>query len=169
MKLEARWGTGQSGLVRKISPPPGFEPRTVASRYTDWAVPAPVITITTLIWLWSLLCICYNNRYCIHKCPPPPHTHFSNVSYIVERNQVLHPYEVHCVSSAFRLFTVLNYFAVLLVCAPSDTQSVSRDVWLHTRSSHSLNREWRVRVTGHFRCKRDRVSSVLVSYLCSTF
>jgi hypothetical protein len=31
----------QSGQVRKISPPPGFDPRTVqlvASRYTDWAV-----------------------------------------------------------------------------------------------------------------------------------
>jgi hypothetical protein len=30
--------------VRKISPPPGFDPRTVqpvASRYTDWAIPAP--------------------------------------------------------------------------------------------------------------------------------
>ena len=34
---------GQSGRVRKISPPPGFDPRTVqpvASRYTDWAIPA---------------------------------------------------------------------------------------------------------------------------------
>jgi hypothetical protein len=33
----------QSGRVRKISPPPGFDPRTVqrvASRYTDWAIPA---------------------------------------------------------------------------------------------------------------------------------
>jgi len=31
---------GRSGRVRKISPPPGFDPRTVqhvASRYTDWA------------------------------------------------------------------------------------------------------------------------------------
>jgi hypothetical protein len=31
---------GQSGRVRKISPPPGFDPRTVqpvVSRYTDWA------------------------------------------------------------------------------------------------------------------------------------
>ena len=31
---------GRSGQVRKISPPPGFDPRTVqliASRYTDWA------------------------------------------------------------------------------------------------------------------------------------
>jgi hypothetical protein len=29
--------------VRKISPPPGFDPRTVqsiASRYTDWAIQA---------------------------------------------------------------------------------------------------------------------------------
>jgi len=31
----------RSGQVRKISPPPGFDPRTVqpvASRYTDWAI-----------------------------------------------------------------------------------------------------------------------------------
>ena len=33
----------RSGRVRKISPQPGFDPRTVqpvASRYTDWAIPA---------------------------------------------------------------------------------------------------------------------------------
>jgi hypothetical protein len=33
---------GLSGLVLKISPPPGFDPRTVqlvASRYTDYAIP----------------------------------------------------------------------------------------------------------------------------------
>ena len=37
---------GRSGPVRKISPPPGFDPRTVqpvASRYTDWAIPAAFI------------------------------------------------------------------------------------------------------------------------------
>ena len=41
---EAEWAQGRSGYVRKISPPPGFDPRTfqpVASRYTDWAIPAP--------------------------------------------------------------------------------------------------------------------------------
>jgi hypothetical protein len=35
----------RSGLVRKISPSPGFDPLTVqplASRYTDWAIPAPL-------------------------------------------------------------------------------------------------------------------------------
>jgi hypothetical protein len=34
----------RSGRVRKISPQPGFDPRTVqpaASRYTDWAILAP--------------------------------------------------------------------------------------------------------------------------------
>jgi hypothetical protein len=33
---------GRSGRVRKISPPPAFDPRTVqlvASHYTDWAIP----------------------------------------------------------------------------------------------------------------------------------
>ena len=40
-----RWLGGPQGLYRrvwKISPPPGFDPRTdqlVASRYTDWATP----------------------------------------------------------------------------------------------------------------------------------
>jgi hypothetical protein len=36
---------GLSGQVLKISPPPGFDPRTaqpVASRYTDYAIPAHV-------------------------------------------------------------------------------------------------------------------------------
>ena len=34
---------GRSGWLRKISPPPEFDPRTVqpvASRYTDYAIPA---------------------------------------------------------------------------------------------------------------------------------
>jgi hypothetical protein len=34
---------GRSGHVRKISPPPGFDPRIVhpvASRYTDYSIPA---------------------------------------------------------------------------------------------------------------------------------
>ena len=37
---------GRSGRVRKISPPPGFDPRTVqpvGSRYTDYAIPAPSV------------------------------------------------------------------------------------------------------------------------------
>jgi len=32
---------GRSGRVKKISPPPGFDPRTiqpVATRYKDWAI-----------------------------------------------------------------------------------------------------------------------------------
>jgi hypothetical protein len=36
---------GRSGRVLTVSPPTGFEPRTVqlvASRYTDWATPAHV-------------------------------------------------------------------------------------------------------------------------------
>ena len=38
---------GRSGRVRKISLPPGFDPLTaqpVASRYTDWAIPAHLYT-----------------------------------------------------------------------------------------------------------------------------
>jgi hypothetical protein len=38
---------GRSGRVRKISPPPGFNPRTVqpvVSRYTDWATRPTIFT-----------------------------------------------------------------------------------------------------------------------------
>ena len=52
--LYSRLGGRQdrSGGVRKISPPSGFDPRTVrpvASRYTDWAIPAIVWLTTTYI------------------------------------------------------------------------------------------------------------------------
>ena len=43
---------GQSGRVQKISPPPGFDPRTVQpadSRYTDWAIPAHN-RLTSKVW-----------------------------------------------------------------------------------------------------------------------
>jgi hypothetical protein len=42
---------GRSGRVRKILPPPGFDPRTVqplASRYTEWAIAAH--TILCILW-----------------------------------------------------------------------------------------------------------------------
>jgi len=38
---------GRSGRVRKFSPQPGFDPRTVQpvqSRYTDWAIPTHTMT-----------------------------------------------------------------------------------------------------------------------------
>ena len=42
---------GRSGRVRKISPPPGFDHRTVqpvANRYTDCAIPAPALKINNI-------------------------------------------------------------------------------------------------------------------------
>jgi hypothetical protein len=45
---------GRSGQVRKISPPPGFDPRTVqslVSRYTDWATRPTVKYVRTFIYI----------------------------------------------------------------------------------------------------------------------
>ena len=50
---------GRSGPVRKISPPPGFDPRTVqlvASRYTDWAIPGGRGKAAGA-WIWPLTSI----------------------------------------------------------------------------------------------------------------
>ena len=54
---------GRSGHVRKISPPPGFDPWTiqpVASRYTDYAVYSGVVTCLlpiarNMYWYFELL------------------------------------------------------------------------------------------------------------------
>ena len=48
-----------SGLVQKISPPPGFDPRTVqpvVSRYTDWAAPVIIHVLfpNTEVLQWEL-------------------------------------------------------------------------------------------------------------------
>ena len=52
---------GQCGRVRKISPAPGFDSRNVqpvASRYTDWAIPADGGDIASLsiwtTWRWAV-------------------------------------------------------------------------------------------------------------------
>jgi bacteriorhodopsin len=49
---------GWSGRVRKISPPPGFDPRSVqpvAIRYTDWAISTPVTIITITIIIITII------------------------------------------------------------------------------------------------------------------
>ena len=45
----------RSGRVRKISPPPGFDPRIVqpvASRYTDWVIAAAVVNLNIMLNNW---------------------------------------------------------------------------------------------------------------------
>jgi hypothetical protein len=46
---------GQSGLVRKTSPPLGFEPQivqAVASYYNDWAILTLIVLIKLLVPVW---------------------------------------------------------------------------------------------------------------------
>jgi hypothetical protein len=61
---------GRSGRVRKISPPPEFDPRTfqpVAGRYTDWAVAASNCSVTEIIFFncsiitWSVIGISFSD------------------------------------------------------------------------------------------------------------
>ena len=47
---------GRSGQVWKISPPPGFDPRTVqlvGSRYTNYAIPPTDTNVITRLLLWG--------------------------------------------------------------------------------------------------------------------
>jgi hypothetical protein len=52
------WPQGRSGRVRKISPTPGFDPRTVhpvASRYTVWATSFHTTCVMSVINYFDLL------------------------------------------------------------------------------------------------------------------
>jgi hypothetical protein len=62
---------GRSGRVQKISPPPGFDHRTVqsvASRYAVWAIPVPpsVCVISEISACWSLTSV---TSPCCHNSP----------------------------------------------------------------------------------------------------
>jgi hypothetical protein len=52
---------GRSGRLRKLSPPPGFDPRTVQSvaiRYTDYAIPAHLYVVYTIYIVYTIYCMC---------------------------------------------------------------------------------------------------------------
>ena len=61
---------GRSGKVRKILPPPGFDPpnvHPVASRYTDWAIPAPSSQVQYIIKTFRRVMLCWSRRTVTHS------------------------------------------------------------------------------------------------------
>ena len=62
---------GRSGRVRKISPPPEFDPRTiqpVASHYTDWAIPAADYVAVNINSFFFSLNSLYIHGYWLANC-----------------------------------------------------------------------------------------------------
>ena len=78
---------GWSGRMRKISPPPGFDPWTVqpvASGYTDWVMPTPVYHIPCINYLckistFSVPCVPTDN---CNRLTKHTHTHTHTHTYI---------------------------------------------------------------------------------------
>jgi hypothetical protein len=66
---------GRFRQVRKISPPPGFDPRTVqpvASRYTDWATWPLIHTLMTYIFWKGTAWQAHLHRFKIIESPECP-------------------------------------------------------------------------------------------------
>ena len=62
---------GRSGQVRKISPQPGFDPRTlqpVASRYTDWVIPATHAYVCMYVYIYTHIYTYIYVYICIYMC-----------------------------------------------------------------------------------------------------
>ena len=58
----------RSGWVRKISPPPGFDPRTfqpVDSRYTDWALSVPIKAAVHIVTTMLERIQCFLTRHSV--------------------------------------------------------------------------------------------------------
>ena len=120
---------GRSGRVRKISPPPGFDPRTVqpvASRYTDWAIPALTIIYKSLnifqfvvVSSFCLFRIC--KFYVIHH----HHHHLANmdlghlltlsVPTLLEVSLMASPVLFFSVGLYFLIFSAICYDALCFV------------------------------------------------------
>jgi hypothetical protein len=74
----------QSGKVQKISSPPGFDPQTVksvATRYTDWAIPATIHSLFMLdmqLTNWQRTGLSPDTfiLYCLHLSTNAPYSFF---------------------------------------------------------------------------------------------
>jgi hypothetical protein len=79
---------GRCGRVRKISPPPGFDTRTVqpvASRYTDWAIAAHNLLNTA--WYFTQVRVRY--QLTVDMCTVTFETPWAAVFHVTSRRPVL--------------------------------------------------------------------------------
>jgi hypothetical protein len=107
---------GRSGRVRKISPPPGFDSRTVrpvASRYTDYAIPAPCIyynrpdlIVGDTDSTQGILCLVVTGNV---QCRPADWIQIK-IIVVMSLHVYYHSYLVH-VSSAVTTKSVVSYTA----------------------------------------------------------
>ena len=93
---------GRSGRVRKISPPPGFDPRTVqpvASRYTDWAIPSSATTVTETIPVQNTIKLTISIQIHQKQWAKQEQLKYRNVSATHSRHYCLLSVEQHRFSS----------------------------------------------------------------------
>jgi len=82
---------GRSGQVWKISPPPGFDPRNVqpvASRYTDWDIPAHLRQWRVHLILHCVLSFFPLTSWCYKLLTPTVLHHY--YSYLLKYSPHLH-------------------------------------------------------------------------------
>jgi len=104
----------RSGQVRNISPPPGFDPRTVqpvASRHTDYAT-RPTVMLDEVYKLWrSLLCSFFLSCY-VWVFPSRVSV---SVLYLRRGNQILLSYQSRSYSFVdFCLYTFWRNYEINL-------------------------------------------------------
>ena len=117
---------GRSRRVRKISLSPRFDPRTVqpvASRYTDWATPAPSITFVTLFNHHSFMKLsCGLRNFCSHAQYAYAKLR-SNDNYIRQRNTGARVNFSDNRMTVLRLPIKCQYVSTALLCSISKRQS----------------------------------------------
>ena len=103
---------GWSGRVWKISPPPGFDPRTVhsvANSYTDWAIPAAVYACA----------MCDFHNKCLYVLIEKGSVLFWRSNQIFYSNVILQIFSlVVCVSSLKYLLEISKMFCESVSVSP---------------------------------------------------
>jgi hypothetical protein len=99
---------GRAGRVRKISSPPGFDPRTVqpvGSRYTDCAFPAHTDNAITII-------IIYTNNMCIKHIFCVPYFHVYSLKDEWQTDTFMRPSPYRAVNSFHLCYKNQSVYAV---------------------------------------------------------
>jgi hypothetical protein len=123
-----------SGQVRKISPPPEFDPWTVqpvASHYTDWAIAAPAIIYIHVYFTFAFVCLLklVRGKISLFVLELAVHTFFA--INLFKKMTTVFSYHVFtcCQSLCVRQLCCVNR----LFCHPSSKLSIVtfRYPWIH--------------------------------------
>ena len=128
---------GRSGQVQKISPPPGFDPRTVqpiASRYTDYATRPTIYGVAhNIIYCGHIKGSCVGHIWSVYEMLPNVLVASISTFLFTEQGRLKNKSQTTAVFSVYR--KKMSVFLCIVYCA-SLYNLVNKSNWVHNSVSY---------------------------------